>query len=667
MASLKSKSPLLAMAALTLLFLALALPGIRSMPVTDRDEARYAQASKQMAESGNYVQIRFLDEARNKKPAGIYWLHTLSVRLTGIKDQIWPYRLVSVFGALLVVWLVYLLARRLQPDSPLLPAVVLAACPLLVIVAHAATTDAVLAATVCAAQLCLANVYLARPDGRKNADTNGGFWNGWARKAEIFVMFLWFAGEVTAKLAFFIFLPKLGGGMAHQLVSTIGTVGAVVAEAGMVLCFLLAIAWVIATLIGLTGEWFAVGFWIVLGIGILVKGPVTPLITGLTILALCLHDRNYRWLRVLRPGFGFGLMVLIVLPWLLAIQHATHGEFLRESLGHDFGAKLQGTQESHGAPPGAYLAAAGLLLWPLFPLAWRGIGRAWQARRSDPAAAFLLAWLIPSWLVFELAPTKLPHYVLPLYPALVFLALRKAGAADKPASRFWRFTCRIADFIWWVAAVLLVAGPPLAARLLGWQWLPAAFACSVVAGVAALFAWRLRQRPAALAAVAAGFALLYFPLLFASVLPRLDDLWLTRKVAALVAQETRGKPTHILSLGFNEPSVAFVFGTQTRFAASPEAAIQALAQDPEALVLVQDAPAALPQLLPVGEVAWAKLTAAIAVAPKHLNRQAFLDAAARAGVTVREAGFADGLNYSRTKRVRVILYRGAGCRMRGAE
>ena len=155
----------------------------------------------------------------------------------------------------------------------------------------------------------------------------------------------------------------------------------------MVLCFLLAIAWVIATLIGLTGEWFAVGFWIVLGIGILVKGPVTPLITGLTILALCLHDRNYRWLRVLRPGFGFGLMVLIVLPWLLAIQHATHGEFLRESLGHDFGAKLQGTQESHGAPPGAYLAAAGLLLWPLFPLAWRGIGRAWQAIREDEVAA----------------------------------------------------------------------------------------------------------------------------------------------------------------------------------------------------------------------------------------------------------------------------------------
>ena len=576
-----------AVAALLLLGLALDLPGLRTLPVTDRDEARYAQASKQMVESGDYLRIRFLNEARNKKPAGIYWLQAAAVRVTGVKDAIWPYRLVSVAGALATVLLVYLLARRLFPAAPCLPAAVVACSPLLVIVAHAATTDAVLLAVTCAAQGCLASIYLA------------------SRRAAV-----------------------------PPVVSFWGA---------------------------------AMGFWGALGIGILIKGPVAPLIAGLTILALCLHDRQAGWLRRLQPAWGVPLLLVLVVPWLLAIQHATGGAFLRESLGQDFANKMKGAQESHGAPPGAYLAAAGLLLWPLFPLAWRGIGRAWQARRSDPAAAFLLAWLIPSWLVFELAPTKLPHYVLPLYPALVFLALRKAGAADKPASRFWRFTCRIADFIWWVAAVLLVAGPPLAARLLGWQWLPAAFACSVVAGVAALFAWRLRQRPAALAAVAAGFALLYFPLLFASVLPRLDDLWLTRKVAALVAQETRGKPTHILSLGFNEPSVAFVFGTQTRFAASPEAAIQALAQDPEALVLVQDAPAALPQLLPVGEVAWAKLTAAIAVAPKHLNRQAFLDAAARAGVTVREAGFADGLNYSRTKRVRVILYRGAGCRMRGAE
>src|SRR5207237_9963352 len=33
----------------------------------------------------------------------------------------------------------------------------------------------------------------------------------------------------------------------------------------------------------------------------------------------------------------------------------------------------------------------------------------------------LLAWLGAAWIFFELVPTKLPHYVLPLYPALALL------------------------------------------------------------------------------------------------------------------------------------------------------------------------------------------------------------------------------------------------------
>src|SRR5215469_3001 len=71
--------PYAATLALLALCCALYLPGIASLPVTDRDEARFAQSSKQMLETGNFVDIRFQAEPRYKKPIGIYWLQSAAV------------------------------------------------------------------------------------------------------------------------------------------------------------------------------------------------------------------------------------------------------------------------------------------------------------------------------------------------------------------------------------------------------------------------------------------------------------------------------------------------------------------------------------------------------------------------------------------------------------
>src|SRR3954454_12428804 len=88
-------------ALLAALCLALYLPGIASVPPLDRDESRFAQATRQMLETGDYIRIRFQDEARNKKPVGIYWLQTASVSLFGSAEgtALWPYRLPSLLGA----------------------------------------------------------------------------------------------------------------------------------------------------------------------------------------------------------------------------------------------------------------------------------------------------------------------------------------------------------------------------------------------------------------------------------------------------------------------------------------------------------------------------------------------------------------------------------------
>ena len=185
--------------------------------------------------------------------------------------------------------------------------------------------------------------------------------------------------------------------------------------------------------------------------------------------------------------------------------------------------------------------------------------------------------------------------------------------------------------------------------------MPAAFGCAAVAGVAAVIGWRLRQRPVAAVAAAAVFALLFFVTLFACVLPRLDDLWLTRKVAAMVAAQAHGKPVRVVSVGYAEPSLAFTFGTQTVLGGGDRAVLE-LQRNSDALALIQDAPAPPPKLLPVDDACWDRLCRMVAVLPKNQQRERFLAAAALAGVRVREAAAVDGLNYSRTKRVRVILY-----------
>jgi 4-amino-4-deoxy-L-arabinose transferase-like glycosyltransferase len=166
--------------ALLLLCLALYLPGFFTLPATDRDEARFAQASRQMVETGDHVRIFFGEEERNKKPVGIHWLQSVSVQSidalgAGSRAAIWPYRMPSLAGAVLAVlatfhWGRGLVGRR----AAFLGAAMLASSLVLVAEAHIAKTDAALLATVATAMGLFGAAYL-----RPRAFTAGqaaGFW-----------------------------------------------------------------------------------------------------------------------------------------------------------------------------------------------------------------------------------------------------------------------------------------------------------------------------------------------------------------------------------------------------------------------------------------------------------------------------------------------------------
>jgi 4-amino-4-deoxy-L-arabinose transferase-like glycosyltransferase len=140
-----------------LVMLAVALPGFFSLPPIDRDEVLFSQASKQMLASGDWVDIRFADAPRYKKPVGIYWMQATAAAVTGQADQIWSYRLISLLGALLAVGFTHATARLyLGREAAFLAAVALGASLMLGAEAHFAKTDAMLLATVAAGQYVLA-------------------------------------------------------------------------------------------------------------------------------------------------------------------------------------------------------------------------------------------------------------------------------------------------------------------------------------------------------------------------------------------------------------------------------------------------------------------------------------------------------------------------------
>ncbi len=90
---------------IALIALTSGLMGAMRVPVTDIDEARFAQATRQMIETDDYIRIRVQDAERNRKPVGIYWLQAASVNalhpLVERLNTIWPYRLPSALGLVL--------------------------------------------------------------------------------------------------------------------------------------------------------------------------------------------------------------------------------------------------------------------------------------------------------------------------------------------------------------------------------------------------------------------------------------------------------------------------------------------------------------------------------------------------------------------------------------
>lgn len=526
----------------------IALFGAFSLPPLDRDESRFAQATAQMLETGDYVNIRFQESERNKKPVGIYWMQAASVSAFSSVEarEIWAYRIPSIIGAVLAAVFTAIAGARLySPAVGFLAGLLIASSPGLAAEATIAKTDAALLASICAAQAAFIHVFAA-----------------WER-----------------------------GGRA--------------------------------------GWGWPLTFWIALGAGILLKGPITPMIVGFTGAAMLVRTRTLGWVAALRPVTGVAVLALMVAPWAVAIGIATEGRFYTEALGGDMLGKVGTAQEHHSGPPGYHLALVWLLLWPATALIVPGFARA-LATRGAWTSWFLLGWIVPAWLVFELTATKLPHYTLPLYPALAILAARVAlgGAALR---RKWarRIGAGAYTAIGLGVAVAIAALPHVlsteAARA-------PCYAAAAVVGAGALVVGGLfitgRARPGVFGAIALS-AFVAWSLLDV-VLPSLDRLQISPRLSDAIREAglhplRDGAPPVALA-GFAEPSAVFLIGTQTALTDGAGAAAH-LAQFPGAAVAVD----------------------------RSLEAD-FRAALAGLDISVRALAVVEGLNYSKGREISLTVY-----------
>ncbi len=500
-------------AALVLVLLAVYLPGLRSIPVVDRDEARFAQASRQMFEAlalpaserddepiapdadarltggrhaGGWAVPMVDDHPRLVKPPLTYWAQAGAAAVwTGGNpraDRIWHYRTPSVLaaiGACLIIW--RLGVRAGEARAGLLGAALLGVCPMVVWDAHQARADQILLFTTTAAMAALFVIRSGSPARRAR---------GW-----------------LAPLA----------------------------------------------------------LWTAVGAGILTKGPVTPMVVGLAAASYAWVARDWGWLRRTRPILGACVLGAMLGPWVVASADAVGwpvmlGVWFDETIGRSAGAR-----EGHWGPPGYHLVLLAVLFWPgsLLTLhAVLGAARTalhlppdagwrtrWRARTvADPATLFLLAWIVPAWLVFELIGTKLPHYTMPLYPPIALLTARAVLSGARPA--------RSGLVLWTAIGLCLVVAAPIAVAWLGGGEDARAIAVAggVVAGVLVLVAaWCARRgRGVHAHAVAVGAGVVFAGALLGGVLPRARALWVSEQIADLVPPGV-----HIGTIVYDEGSLGF--------------------------------------------------------------------------------------------------------------
>jgi 4-amino-4-deoxy-L-arabinose transferase-like glycosyltransferase len=357
------------------------------------------------------------------------------------------------------------------------------------------------------------------------------------------------------------------------------------------------------------------------GLAVLAKGPVGILLPGAIIGLFFLWNGQWRRLADWRLVAGGLAAALVALPWYVAVSVATHATFIRDFLGKQNLHRFLQPMEGHSGP--FYYHAVGVLVlfapWCVFLgatlwYAWResrGVAHAERpapgtagpdsaeaaaGRRTVEAFRLLICWFVTYLAVFSIAATKLPNYVLPLYPALAILTARTliqwGDRHIQPAAWVAATSAIGIALIGVVTSVgLLVAGGTLPvpfakvqplAGLEQWAWL----GLLLVAGAGAAFAcYRLDERVGAVVSVTAAAAA-FVGGIAAGPSVALDAHKAPRALVAATRLATDDTEALVACLGWFQPSLVFYARREVQKLQDLEGAKAFLAQSRPAYLFV---------------------------------------------------------------------------------
>ncbi|MCA3192613.1 glycosyltransferase family 39 protein [Cupriavidus sp.] len=341
------------------------------------DEGRYAEISREMFVTGDWVTIRYNALKYFEKPPFHMWVTTIAYELFGVGD--WQARLCVALSGILGLGMTMLAtARWYGCRAGLLAGLVMLAMPMWSVAGHFNSLDMTLSGALACVLACM---LLAQ-----HPDTSPG-----ARRA-----------------------------------------------------------WMVAC-------------WAAMGVAILTKGLVGIALPGLVLVVYTLVTRDIGLWRRLHLPTGILAMLVVTVPWFWLIS-TKNPEFPRFFFIHEHWDRYTSTVHARKGSIWYFvpLLLAGMLPWlGLVPRMWEVVrDRAGAVRGAGgkpfQPALLSLVWFAAIFVFFSMSGSKLPGYIVPVFPALAILA---AVALDQISDKSWN---RQINALLVLAVVGLIAAPVVA-------------------------------------------------------------------------------------------------------------------------------------------------------------------------------------------------------------